>query len=129
MIVSLYEAPQYLNKDVQFHIRTMSAEKDEISSSSSSSSTMDPRMLMLGEYCPFIADVPILSYAEPFPIDEPDQRSEEEVENIRKKLRKQISNKTFDPPIPLSDFCLIAKERWEQNEMDAEASLGLCVLL
>ncbi|KAH0790088.1 hypothetical protein GPJ56_005983 [Histomonas meleagridis] len=109
----------------------MSTENEEISStsSSSSSSNIDPRLLMLGEYCPFIADVPILSYAEPFPIDEPDPRSEEEIESLRKKLRKQINNKSFDPPIPLSDFCLIAKERWEQNELDAEASLGLCVLL
>ena len=83
----------------------------------------------LGEYCPFIADVPITSYADPFPIPNPDTRTDEELNKVKKTLRRIVRSKKFDPPIPLSDFCLIAKERWEQEEDESEASIGLCLLI
>lgn len=101
----------------------------EEESDSSSMSTSDPGVTALGEYCPFIADVPISSYAEPFPIVNPDTRSEQEIEQVKKGLRKTIHQKKFDPPLPLADFCLIAKERWDQDESDSEGSMGLCLLL
>ena len=95
--------------------------------SSSSSSFASANMRILGEYCPFIADVPINSYAVSFPIDNPDQRPEEEINKIKNKLRKIINNKSFDPPIPLADFCLVVKERWENSASDdTEYSLGFC---
>ena len=105
------------------------AVQEEENSDSSSMSTSDPGVTALGEYCPFIADVPISSYAEPFPIVNPDTRSEQEIEQVKKGLRKIIHQKKFDPPLPLADFCLIAKDRWDQDESDSEGSMGLCLLL
>ena len=96
---------------------------------SSSSSTTDPGATALGEYCPFIADVPISSYAEPFPLPNPDTRSEQELENVKKSLRKLLHQKKFNPPLPLADFCLIAKERWDEDESDSEGSMGPCLLI
>ncbi|OHT14707.1 hypothetical protein TRFO_02947 [Tritrichomonas foetus] len=103
-------------------------QKDDESESSSDSSS-NAEMTALGEYCPFIADVPISSYADPFPIPNPDTRSDEEIERVKKSLKKALKNKKFDPPIPLADFCLIAKDRWDQEEDDSEASIGLCLLI
>ena len=96
---------------------------------SDSSTSSNPALTALGEYCPFIADVPISSYADPFPIPHPDTRSDEEIERIKKSLKKSLKSKKFDPPIPLADFCLIAKERWDQEENDSEASIGICLLV
>lgn len=96
---------------------------------SASSSSSEPGATALGEYCPFIADVPISSYAEPFPIPNPDTRSEPEIEDVKKQLRKLVHQKKFNPPLPLADFCLIAKERWDEDESDSEASIGLCLLI
>lgn len=84
----------------------------------------------LSSYCPFIADVPITSYAEPFPIPNPDITPPNETEKHRKDLKKFINSKKFEPPLPLSDFCLIAKERWEHEDSDdSECSFGVCLLL
>ena len=84
----------------------------------------------LSFYCPFIADVPITSFAEPFPIPNPDPRSEQEIEMRRKELRKLLTSKKFNPPLPLADFCLIAKERWDREDSDgSECSVGACLLL
>jgi hypothetical protein len=101
-----------------------SGDRGEISSSSDGAG-----FTALGEYCPFIADVPISSYAEPFPIANPDTRSEKELEAIRKVTRKILTQKKFNPPVPLADFCLVAKERWEKDDSDQEASVGLCLLV
>ena len=100
---------------------------DDLSDSSVSSNT-DPGMIALSEYCPFIADVPISSYADPFPIPHPDTRSEEEIEQIKNRIKKLGNKKKFDPPIPLSDFCLFAKERWDKEE-DNSADSSQCLLL
>ena len=84
----------------------------------------------LSSYCPFIADVPITSYAQPFPIPSPDSTSQIELERHKKELQKYMHSKKFDPPLPLKDFCLIAKERWEHEDSDdSECSFGLCLLL
>jgi len=94
------------------------------------SSSSDVGASLLGEYCPFIADVPITSYADPFPIEKPDTRSEEEIENIKRSLRRIVKSKHFNPPLPLADFCLIAKDRWDREESDgSECSLGVCSVL
>jgi hypothetical protein len=88
----------------------------------------DSAFTPLGEYCPFIADFPISSFAEPFPIPHPDPRSEEEIEMAKRNLRKIVHLKKFDPPLPLADFCLIVRDGWES---DGEESSGLdeCQLL
>jgi hypothetical protein len=86
-------------------------------SESSTDSTFTP----LGEYCPFIADLPISSFAEPFPIPHPDPRSEEEIEMAKRNFRKIVHLKKFDSPFPLADFCLIVRDRWES---DGEESGG-----
>lgn len=90
----------------------------------------DPGAQIFEGYAPFIADVPISSYSEPFPIYNPDDRTEEEVDRIRHSLRNAAAGKTFDPPIPLADFCLIAKQKWEQDDAsDSEWSLHYCELI
>ena len=94
------------------------------------SGTEDPGASLLGEYCPFIADVPITSYAEPFQIPNPDSRTPEELEIVKKSLRKYVKSKHFNPPLQLADFCLVAKERWDRDESDgSECSLGVCNML
>ena len=96
----------------------------------SDSSSNDPGASLLGEYCPFIADVPITSYAEPFPIPVKDTRSEEEINAIKSNLKKLVNSKHFNPPLPLADFCLIAKERWDTDDSEgSECSLGVCRLV
>ena len=57
------------------------------------------------------------------------ERLKEEIEKVKKSLKKSLKSKKFDPPIPLADFCLIAKERWDQEDSDSEASIGLCLLI
>ena len=96
---------------------------------SDSRSASDEAVTALSEYCPFIADVPISSYAEPFPIPHPDPRSDAEIEPLKKKLRAVVKQKKFNPPLPLADFCLVAKERWDEDESDSEGSMGPCLLI
>jgi hypothetical protein len=88
----------------------------------------DSAFTPLGEYCPFIADVPISSFAEPFPIANPDTRSEEEIETAKRNLRKIIHLKKFDPPLPLADFCLVARDRWDSDGEESGGSAE-CLLL
>jgi hypothetical protein len=92
-------------------------------------SSSDSDVCSLGRYCPFIADVPISSAADPFPIANPDRRTDKDLEEYKKRLRKIIHMKKFESPLPLADFCLIAKEKWESREGDPEASLSICILL
>ena len=76
----------------------------------------------LGEYCPFIADVPFEINSEPFTNMFRDNRDEQEIEEIRKQVRPLMNNKNFKEPIPLADYCLVVRERWrekEQKEMSA----------
>lgn len=81
-------------------------------------------------YDPFIADVPLRSYAEPFPCDDDDGLTEEEYEEHRKSLTKLITKKQFNVPVPLSDYCCIARDKWEWEEerKRREAEGGCCVL-
>jgi hypothetical protein len=111
-------------------LKQMSSDSSGSSSSYSESHSPNPDspLVLLGEYCPFIADVPISSFAEPFPITNPDTRSDDEIEKVKKLLQKVIHAKKFDAPLPLADFCLIAKERWDDEESDSEASTA-CLLL
>jgi hypothetical protein len=82
---------------------------------------------LIDSYRPFIADVSRAAYAEPFPVPEGDARSDEDIRATKQRLRRKISSTNFDPPIPLSDFCLIAQERWsrEEDETNCEACLLL----
>jgi hypothetical protein len=94
-----------------------------------SDSSSDSPFTPLSEYCPFIADVPISSFSEPFPIPCPDLRSEDEIEAAKWNLRKIIHLKKFDPPLRLADFCLIARDRWEADDEESAGSGGECNLL
>lgn len=67
-------------------------------------------------YLPFIADVDIESFAEPFPIIKKDRRSHLEINEIKHQLRDVMYNKRFPSPVKLSDFCLIAKEKWDSED-------------
>jgi hypothetical protein len=104
---------------------SMTSEAATDGSQSSSDSAFTP----LSEYCPFIADVPISSFAEPFPIAHPDTRTDDEIETVKRNLRKVIHVKKFDPPLPLADFCLIARERWDADDEESAGSGGECALL
>jgi 1-acyl-sn-glycerol-3-phosphate acyltransferase len=70
-----------------------------------------------------------LNIGEPIYKNDNLSRSEQEIEQVKKGLRKIIHQKKFDPPLPLADFCLIAKDRWDQDESDSEGSMGLCLLI
>ena len=77
------------------------------------------------DYKPFIADIPISSYGEPFPIPIPDTRDDNEINLEKFRLRKYLKRRTFDVPIKLSDFCLIAQNRWDNEVSDySEDSLS-----
>ena len=67
-------------------------------------------------YRPYIADVSISSKSTPFPNQNQPVLTEEEIEKKKKKLKKYIHSKSFKPPISLSDFCIIATERWNTDE-------------
>lgn len=100
------------------------------SSSSSSSHRTCTDIKILGEYCPFIADVPINSYATPFPIGKPDKRSEDELSRTKSRIRKIMNNKSFDRPVPLADFCMVVKEKWENDDYDyTDYSVSMCHLV
>ena len=63
-------------------------------------------------YKPFIADVTLSTPCEPFKHEKYDFRSKE-----------------FDPPLPLSDYCLIAKQKWEEDNIDEQSmTIRLCSL-
>ncbi|KAH0794530.1 hypothetical protein GPJ56_001555 [Histomonas meleagridis] len=78
-------------------------------------------------YTPYIGDSSQLP-AEPFVIPFVDNRSDEEIDLIRHSLRPIIQKTEFDSPIPVADFCLVAIQRWEDDDdiSDSEISLHLC---
>lgn len=77
------------------------------------------------DYNPFIADVSQNVFAEPFPL-EPETLSPEEIARIQEETRRIIKKKKFSHPIPLRDFCLVAKEKWDNDENSTECQ---CILL
>jgi hypothetical protein len=81
---------------------------------------------LLSSYTPFIGDVPLSAYAEPFPVSPDDLMPQEEMDARRQVLRRKIHNTTFSPPLPLSDFCLVAEQRWAE---EAETKGAGCTLL
>lgn len=83
---------------------------------------------LIDNYRPFIADVPGASYAEPFPVEIDDDLTEEQVEEKRNKLRSKMNKKNFSPPILLSDFCLIAQERWDREDQGEGCTAGCKVV-
>ena len=97
--------------------------------SSYSSSSSDPGAFIISDYCPFIADVPIESTGDPFPIAIPDTRSDDEIQVKVFQLRKFINATRFTPPLPLSDFCLIATKRWEEEEEAEKECAVKCNLI
>ena len=78
-------------------------------------------------YSPYIGDSAQI-HAEPFVIPFVDNRSEEEIDLIRHSLKPIINKKEFNPPIPVADFCLVANQRWDDEEeiSDTEVSLHVC---
>ena len=86
-----------------------------------SSSTADEENLYPDEeelikgYKPFIADKSMFSQSAPFSVIKKDTRTDEEIERIRHSLRIIGNQKEFTPPLRLSDFCLIAKQKWEAD--------------
>lgn len=80
-------------------------------------------------YSPFIADVTLSTPSEPFHSPKKDFRSEEEIDRIRHSLRRIVSQKEFAPPLPLSDYCLIAKQKWEEETLEEkDTTIRLCNL-
>ena len=80
-------------------------------------------------YNPFIADVTLSIPSEPFHHQKHDFRSEEELDRIRHSLRRIVSQKEFDPPLPLSDYCLVAKQKWEEESLDEkDTTVRLCYI-
>lgn len=81
----------------------------------------------MANYRPFVADVPIRSFAEPFPITDPDMRTEWQIEKVRRRVRRVMDARKFDPPVPLADFCLVAHEKWSARDRDEPEKT--CVLV
>lgn len=81
---------------------------------------------LIDNYRPFIADVPGASYAEPFPVEIDDGMTDEEVARRRNMLRSKIDKKNFSPPLSLSDFCLIAQERWDREDRGGDGCTAGC---
>jgi hypothetical protein len=86
---------------------------------------------LLENYRPFIGDVPLSAYAEPFPVPEvADGLTPADIERKKKVLKKRLKGKSFHPPIPLSDYCLIAPDRWaEENDETGCNPANACLLL
>lgn len=93
----------------------------------------DVKFKGVNDYSPFIADVNISSLAEPFPIASPDMRSDAEIAKIQAVLKPLVcgENKKFDEPMPLADFCLVARERWngDGDEAGQDAVPAFCLLV
>ena len=99
----------------------------------SSYSTPDPENFisdgedLIEGYSPYIGDYSSVSTSEPFSVIRYDFRTEEEIDRARHSLRHTITSKIFDPPVSLSDFCLIAREKWDEDlNDDSEFSVRLC---
>jgi hypothetical protein len=81
-------------------------------------------------YAPFMIEGSRDAAPEPFPISHRDTRSEEEVDRIRHSLQREVSSKSFERPIPLADFCLVAPSKWEASDSDEEEmEAKYCLLL
>lgn len=90
----------------------------------------DPGLNLIPGYQPYIADVGITAKAQPFPVVDDDYRSESELARVRHSIRHAVSTKEFEKPISLSDFCLIAPSKWdEEDSSDVECSVRLCLLV
>jgi hypothetical protein len=90
----------------------------------------DAGISLIPGYAPFIGDVAYQVRSDPFPVDVPDERSEEEIDRIRLSLRREVSSKEFEHPIALADYCLIAPTKWEAGDSsDDEFSAKYCILL
>lgn len=73
----------------------------------------DPGANLIDGYAPFIADVPITSHAPPFPVSPDDDMSSSEIAEKKSSLQWTLNKSKFSPPLPASDFCFVAQERWE----------------
>ena len=82
-------------------------------------------------YCPYICDGCSQVNSRPFIVPTiENRRTEEEIDRIRHSLKPLLCNTEFSTPIPLADFCLIAKQRWDTEEAsDSEVSIHLCELI
>ena len=69
-------------------------------------------------YNPWIGDVSIDSKGAPFPIPKyKEKRSRNEIKQLKEEIREQVDDSdAYNPPIRLSDYCLVAKEIWKENE-------------
>jgi hypothetical protein len=81
-------------------------------------------------YEPYMIEYSPNTRAEPFPLPNSDLRSEEELDRIRHSLRREVSSKIFERPIPLADFCLVAPSKWEASESsEEEIESKYCLLM
>ena len=76
-----------------------------------------PEPNLLASYTPFIADVPLSAYSEPFHPPQEDSRSPEEIERETQRIAKIIKKKKFSKPLPLADFCLAAPQKWDEEDL------------
>ena len=92
-------------------------------SESSDSTCSDPGANLIPNYCPYIADVPITKKSRPFPRQQQPVLSESEYIKKKKKYEKYIRSSSFNSPLPLKDFMIIANRRWETDNLE-EPSAG-----
>ena len=76
----------------------------------------EPGIDLIPGYSPFIADVGQKVASRPFEFEAVDDMTEEELKRRRRHLDSKMLSKRFDPPLPLSDFCLIAEARWKREK-------------
>jgi hypothetical protein len=81
---------------------------------------IDPGSRLIAAYAPFVSEGLIVVPPEPFPTPNRAVRAEEEVDRIRHSLRREVSSKTFDRPVPLSEFCLVARAKSDASESREE---------
>ena len=95
--------------------------KTDPESNFKSFSESDVNKLVPG-YDPWIGDVPIDSKGEPFHVIVPKEtRTKKELRELQREIKEKIyDDDAFDPPIKLSDYCLVAKEIWKEEDSDEE---------
>jgi hypothetical protein len=102
----------------------------EYSSPDSDDIPIDPGSRLIPAYAPFVSESLIVVPPGPFPIPNRAVRAEEEVDRIRHPLRREVSSKTFDRPVPLSEFCLVARANWDASESsEEEIKVKSCLIL
>ena len=90
----------------------------------------DPGYDLIPGYQPYIADVGMGAKCAPFPVSQIDTRSEDEVDRIRHAIKHTVSSREFDHPVHLSDFCLVAAKKWdEEDSNDIECKTKICLLV